>query len=186
MSKRQTFNDYKFLENGEAEFYIINKQGEQFTIKLDADDLERLIEFNRPWHVAWNKNSNGYYVGCCEYLIAVNGKPTYKIHYLHRWVFNYLEGTIIDHINHDMLDNRKCNLRITNIPDNSKHRNGKNKNNNSGYRNVCWLKNENKWAVQIMIDGKNTRVGKFTDLEEAAKFAEQMRQKYYGEFKGVG
>jgi hypothetical protein len=40
--------------------------------------------------------------------------------------------------------------------------------------------------VQLQINGKNTILGKFPyeQLEEAGAFAEQMRQKYYGEYAG--
>ena len=47
-------------------------------------------------------------------------------------------------------------------------------------------KSENVWVVQLQINKKNTVLGKFPkdQLEEAGKFAEQMRQKYYGKFAG--
>jgi hypothetical protein len=51
-----------------------------------------------------------------------------------------------------------------------------------GYRNVSLIKG--KWVVQLQIDGKNTKLGSFDDVHEAGKFAEEMRQKYYGEFAG--
>ena len=45
-----------------------------------------------------------------------------------------------------------------------------------------------KWAVQLQINKKGVVLGTFpkNKLEEAGKFAEEMRQKYYGEFAGVG
>ena len=57
-------------------------------------------------------------------------------------------------------------------------------NNKSGYRNVCWLKGYNKWCVQVTVDGKSTLLGKFDDVHEAGKFAEEMRKQHYGEFAG--
>jgi hypothetical protein len=40
--------------------------------------------------------------------------------------------------------------------------------------------------VQLQIDGKNTCLKRFkeNELEEAGKFAEEMRNKYYGEYAG--
>ena len=35
-----------------------------------------------------------------------------------------------------------------------------------------------------MINGKNTPLGKFDDVDEAGVFAEKMRQKYYKDFAG--
>lgn len=70
---------------------------------------------------------------------------------------------------------------------NAQNRKSRNKNNKSGYRNVCWSKSEKKWLVQLQINKRNTVLGKFSydELEQAGKFAEEMRQKYYGEFAGV-
>lgn len=97
---------------------------------------------------------------------------------------NYPEGYEVDHIDHDTLNNRKYNLRVVERKNNNKHRKSKNKNNKSGYRNVFWNTRESKWIVQLQINGKNTRLGKFDNIDEAGRFAEEMRQKYYKEFKG--
>lgn len=40
------------------------------------------------------------------------------------------------------------------------------------------------YHVQLQINGKNKVLGKFSDVHEAGRFAEEMRQKYYGEFAG--
>lgn len=177
-------NIYKIINEQESEFYIINRKGEHFTVKVDTEDLNRLIQYNKSWNASWRKDSQSYYVCACEYLETVNKKPKYKIHYLHRWIFDYPKGIVIDHINHDTLDNRRCNLRLTEQKKNLKNRNGKNKNNKSGYRNVCKI--NNKWVVQLQINGKNTTLGRFLDVHEAGQFAEEMRQKYFGEYAGKG
>ena len=95
-------------------------------------------------------------------------------------------GETVDHINGNTFDNRKTNLRIVEDSNNLTNRKSKNSNNKSGYRNVCWSKSESKWLVQLQINGKNTVLGKFDDVDEAGRFAEEMRQKYYGEFAGKG
>lgn len=43
------------------------------------------------------------------------------------------------------------------------------------------------WLVQLQVNGKNACLGKFPkeQLEEAAKFAKEMREKYYGDFAGA-
>ena len=94
----------------------------------------------------------------------------------------------VDHIEHNTLDNRKSKLRIISNKNNLTNRKGKNINNTSGYRNVSWNKEMQKWTVQIQINKKCVVLGTFPkdQLEEAGKFAEEMRQKYFGEFAGVG
>lgn len=44
---------------------------------------------------------------------------------------------------------------------------------------------ERSWVVQLHINNKNERLGYFDNVDEAGKFAEKMRQKYYGEFAGL-
>jgi hypothetical protein len=95
-----------------------------------------------------------------------------------------LEGRHVDHKNHNTLDNRKKKLRVTEQHNNLKNRKGKNSNNKSGYRNVFWASKEKKWIVSLMIDKIHKRLGKFDDVHEAGAFAEEMRKKYYKEYKG--
>lgn len=97
-----------------------------------------------------------------------------------------IPNTKVDHINHNTLDNRKCNLRLTEQNQNLKNRNSKNTNNQTGYRNVSYIKSCKglPYWVQLMINGKNTVLGKFADVDDAGSYAELMRQRYYGEFAG--
>jgi len=94
------------------------------------------------------------------------------------------DGGDVDHINHNTLDNRKSNLREITTSENTRNRKSKNTNNTSGYRNVCWDKQRDKWMVQLHLEGKNKRLGYFDDVHEAGEYAEKMRKKYYGEFAG--
>lgn len=92
----------------------------------------------------------------------------------------------VDHIHHDTLDNRKVNLRSTETIYNTKNRKSRNSNNTTGYRNVIYNKTYKKkpYHVQLQVNGKNKVLGRFDDVDEAGEFAKQMREKYYGEFKG--
>ena len=58
-----------------------------------------------------------------------------------------------------------------------------NKNNKTGFRNVCWVNSENKFRVQLQINGKNKVLGNFDDVNEANLFAIEMRKKYYKQNK---
>lgn len=104
---------------------------------------------------------------------------------MHQFLVN-AGGKIIDHKNNDTLDNRKSNLRVVENSDNLTNRKSRNKNNTSGHRNVILDKKRNEWVVQLFIDGKNKRLGRFPydELDKAGIFAEEMRATYYGEFAG--
>jgi hypothetical protein len=145
--------------------------------------LARLLELDVKWSVTWRDDVQSYYIVVTQYLGMKNGKPQRKYLQLHRYIMQVdSPEETVDHINHDTTDNRKANLRVLPTVLNTKNRNGKNKNNKSGYRNVSW--NGNQWIVQLQVDGKNTCLGKFDDVHEAGKFASEMRIKYYGEYKG--
>lgn len=166
------------------------RKGEKYTTYISFEDLERVNTYDTTWHVAWHKNNSSYYARATIYLGQREDDPTkykYKLLYLHKLVFNSSNSKdIIDHIDNNTLNNTKDNLRKVISKNNSRNRSGRNSNNRSGYRNVCWEKNVKMWMVQLQIDGKNTRLGYFDDVHEAGRYAEKMRNTYYGDFKGKG
>jgi len=187
MSKRK-FNDYKI--NGDITIiYLKRKSGEIFECLIDTKNLQRLIDLGYSWHVVWRKDNQSYYASCTIYQGTENGKCKYKLPYMHDFLMNIdINNTtnhVVDHIDPlATLDNRECNLRIIERHKNSKNRKGKNSNNTSGYRNVLFDKRRDLWLVRLQIDKKGKTLGEFTDVHEAGRFAEEMRQKYYGKFAG--
>lgn len=169
-------------ENNIAKIELRRRNGENLWTTIDLEDLEKVINFPYTWYAKLNKSIEKYYVYSSEYC-----KETKKCKpiFLHQFIMN-ANGKTVDHQNNDGLDNRKLNLRVALDKNNSTNRRSRNSNNKSGYRNVCWSKSESKWLVQLQINGKNTVLGKFDDVDEAGRFAEEMRQKYYGEFAGKG
>ena len=103
--------------------------------------------------------SNGYR------RICINGRHLYTSRII--WFFVKGEWPInIDHINHDRSDNRLINLRSVTNAEN--HRNmSKRSDNTSGVAGVHWDKKASKWQAQIMVNGKRTHLGYFSDLADA-------------------
>lgn len=156
---------------------------ENLWVTIDLEDLERVLNFPYTWFaLKYNSATDDYYAGCSEYHPELQQSRPY---YLHQFIMGTRERRI-DHINRNIRDCRKENLRPISVSDNGKNRTTRNSNNKSGYRNVCWDKSYKKWKVQLQVNGKNTILGMFPkeELEKAGKFAEEMRKKYYGEFKG--
>ena len=177
--------------------YIIDKENNLVRIELkrrngkeslwtiiDLEDLEKVINFPYTWYAKLSPNNNCYYAFASEHLgVRENGTQKKRIVALHQFILNTYK--IVDHIEHNTLDNRKSKLRIVETNENLKNRKGRNRNNKSGYRNVSW--DGSKWIVQLQVNGKNTCLGRFpkNQLEEAGRFAEEMREKYYGKFAGT-
>lgn len=165
--------------------YLERRNKEIFETIIDTKELKKLKDLDYCWHVLFDEKLQQYYVVSTYYYYNELGKKKHKSIYLHKIIMN-IEGNdlYIDHKDNNTLNNRIQNLRVTLQLYNTKNRNGKNSNNKSGYRNVCWIKEKNKWCVQLQIDGKNTIVGKFDDVHEAGKYAKIMREKYYKDFAG--
>lgn len=180
--RNKGFNAYKICDNIII-IYLERKDGSIWETIIDTDDLEKLKVLNYSWHVGYAHCNKEYYVMATIYYTDENKRKKSTTKNLNSIIMNVPSGYHVDHINHNPLDNRKENLRILPNCNNSKNRKSKNSNNKSGYRNVCWIRNQ--WCVQLQINGKNKRLGFFDDVEEAGKFAEEMREKYYGEFKGA-
>ena len=49
------------------------------------------------------------------------------------------------------------------------------KNNTSGYKNIFWRKDSNKWRIIFRINGINNNYGQFQNLEDAIIKREQIK-----------
>ena len=132
------------------------------------------------------RNRTGQTVVCSpskhhRYLrIGIKGKA----YFLHRIIFLLVRGYLpegIDHIDGNRFNNRIENLRAANQSQNCLNKSS-HKNNKSGYKNIHWQKNMNKWCVIMSINQKRNIIGYFEDLELAHAIASEYRAKYHGEF----
>lgn len=186
MAKKKGFNDYEVIGDT-AYIYLTNKKQNEAVTKIDADDLLKIKNLGLHWGYSWYKCPQTFYVTATEYSQAGERNKRYRTHMLHRIIMDTDNSLIsVDHIDHDGFNNKKENLRLSTIAQNTKNREKNNSNNVSGYRNVCWMSKKKKWRVQIQIDGKCTKIKDFPEdqLESAGKLAEDMRKKYYKEFSG--
>ncbi len=80
---------------------------------------------------------------------------------LHRFILNARPHEIIDHINHDGLDNRSANLRIVTNSENMQNRNGANRNSKTGVRGVSVfnIRRKKYYGIRVWL-GKTHPSGK--------------------------
>ncbi|WP_252233758.1 HNH endonuclease [Clostridium sp. ZS1] len=83
---------------------------------------------------------------------------------MHRFIMNPPSNKLIDHINGNKLDNRKCNLRIVNKSQNAMN-SKKPKNNTSGVKGVYWDKRSKKWEASIQVNMKKKSLGYFKNKD---------------------
>lgn len=180
MANKKGFNNYKIIDDYVI-IYLEKRTGEVFETLIDLEDLEKIKNLGLHWHVSFSKKTQSYYAQAIIYLGIINGKPKYKNNGLHTEI---LDKPIfhIDHKNHNTLDNRKNNLNIVTQQENLINRRGVNLNNkSSGIRNISWDKRNERWIVQLQLNGKNKCFGRFKyeDLDKAILLAEKMRIEIY-------
>lgn len=180
MNKKKGFNEYEIRENISIIFLKDRYNKILAEAIIDTSRLDFIENMGLSFHAHWNSHTNSYYARTTIYLGIINGRRAYKTLCLHQILLE--TDKTVDHINTNSLDNRMENLRETTINKNSSNRKSKNRNNTTGVRNVSLI-NE-KYVVQLQINGKNTRIGKFDNIKDAEIFAKEMREKYYGEFAG--
>lgn len=144
-------------------------------IILDDEDRYLLGDYN--WCL------NGGYAFTREYV--KNYKKGEKRKYivvpifLHRLVMNAVKGDIVDHINRNKLDNRRCNLRLVSSLENNMNRANLS---HKKYKGVFWHKRKNKFCAQLGVSNKRIWLGTFTDEIEAAKAYDKAANEIYGKF----
>lgn len=147
---------------------------------VDDEDFARLSKFK--WHAGWQWQGKLFYA-VRSAPQDDDGKQSKII--MHREIMDAPAGLVVDHINHDTLDNRKCNLRICTQSENSMNRKGAKRNSKSGIRGVSWDKNRNKWHVMIGANKKMMHVGYFNEVDAAADAAKLAILKYHGRFANI-
>lgn len=140
---------------------------------IDDDDYERVVSSGLKWHA--HKDWNTYYARAS---VIENGKKRFVL--MHRLVLG-LEATgypLVDHIDHNGLNNTRANMRTATISQNATNRTfGKLK---YHYRGVI-RKNEG-WIARIKKNGKRKILGPYKTEEDAARAYDRAAKELHGEF----
>ena len=137
---------------------------------VDDEDYAQLSAGN--WFASDGKR--GFYA---MRSVCINSR--YKSIPMHRLLVDIPIGMQVDHINHNTLDNRKCNLRVCTIIQNQAN-SRRHKQNTSGFKGVC--REGNGWRAQIHSTGQQIYLGHFAAPEAAARAYDQAALKQWGEF----
>lgn len=142
-----------------------------------------MFKFLNQW--TWHCNPYGYAVRT-QYEIGSGSKnKRTKAIFMHRLIMNTPNDKVIDHINHNPLDNRRSNLRICSRTENQRNMKLISISNKSGYKGVSWSKPTKSWVAQIQINKKQTNLGRYLDIKEAARAYNKAAIKYFGEFANI-
>jgi len=137
---------------------------------IDDDDIAKCAVYT------WHSNAAGYVQGWSKGS-AKNRHRTY----LHRLVAGAITGQVVDHVNFDVLDNRKGNLRLTinrlNIAKNRRI------GGETGYKGV--KKNRNKFAARGWKNGVSIHLGVTESAIYAAHLYDLHALREYGVFASL-
>lgn len=143
--------------------------------KISPQDAELILRYK--WRVTSTIHGRG---NAIFYAYTSSGGRGAKKIKMHRLITNAPDGTHVDHINGDGLDNRRENLRIVtpqmNQANSRKHIVGW-----SRFKGVSWSAAAKKWRAYINIGRKQTHLGLFDDEITAAQAYDVKAREVFGE-----
>lgn len=151
--------------NSEENILIKSSNSNDYFI-IDIEDYEKVKNY------CWC-NSHGYAVA------SIRGEKN-KFVRMHRLIMDCGEEEdllVVDHINHNTLDNRKSNLRLAT---DTQNRWNSESSHNCGIQYNPTFK---KWEVTIIYKLQSINLGSFDSYDEALDIRDKAEKVFYGEFQ---
>lgn len=135
---------------------------------VDDEDYERLSQFR------WWCMKEGY----------AGRKEGYRSILMHRDIMGVTaRHLVVDHINHDTLDNQRANLRVSTIQENARNQKPQqDREMASPYKGVGWSKRLGLWVASIVVDKHRVDLGNFFTQREAAAAYNAAALELFGDF----
>lgn len=146
---------------------LIAVKGGLFAL-VDACDYEMLSKYQ--WYARHTPTT-------CYAVTQLKGRETS----MHRLIMDAPKGLIVDHIDHNGMNNRRKNLRLCTAAQNIYNCRPR-KGNTSEYKSVSWNTAKKKFCAKISFDRKQYSLGYFTDEKEAARAYDKKANEFFGEF----
>jgi len=136
---------------------------------VDDEDFEEVNK--HKWYCMPHRNT----------FYACRHGGNYSIINMSHQIMGNVDGKVIDHINRNGLDNRRCNLRFCSVSENCRNKK-LNSNNTSGFRGVHWDLKCKKWVVQVQSNYTVVYRALFDDKVEAAMDYDRKARELFGDF----
>ena len=148
------------IDGDHASVELRRKNGPPLVMLMDIGDLPILGTVGRV--SAIRDNSGKFYAG----ITIPDWRGIHQMVRFHRFLTKCPDGMVVDHINHNELDNRRSNLRVTTNARNILNRRGPAADKRScRYRGV--FRNRDRWRARVTVDGFRYNLGTFTTPDDA-------------------
>lgn len=162
---------------------------------IDQETLKRILSYN-PKTGVFTRIGSPSVKPTRDELIGSEAGTLTKLGYVaiwvegrsytaHRLAFLYMEGSFpeksTDHIDGCRANNAWANLRRCDQSQNSANQ-SKRIQNTSGRKGVTWCAMTNKWRAKITFRGRCLHIGRFTDLDSAARAYQAAADTLFSEF----
>ena len=152
---------------------------------VDDEDHYRMNKYK--WY-ALQDNNNDFRAIRSIYLgkDILTGRYISEIFHMAREIVNCPDNMLVDHRDHNTLNNQKENLRTCTVNQNQ-HNSKPHANCTSKYKGVSWRKDRNHWRVYICLrnifdQAHHKYLGSFHIEKEAALAYDKAASKEFGEF----
>jgi hypothetical protein len=108
-----------------------------------------------------------------------------KTIYMHNQVAYPPSGMMVDHIDHNGLNNSRGNLQLATRSQNACNRRKRDTKCTSRYKGVWFNKREGKWMSSIKIECRRIFLGYFDNQLDAAKAYDKAAKEYHGKFAAL-
>jgi hypothetical protein len=158
--------------------YIIvpfkSKKLNGISFAIDKQDYEVYVTKMPSWFLSGAKNN----YATTDWRDCPGGRRKIRLHRFLILGIDEDQNKVVDHINGDTLDNRRCNLRILTKSMNVAHRANLNSNNSSGHRGIYWCNTNKRWIACIQHNEDVWWKQSFIDKNDALKEIEERRSIY--------
>jgi len=153
---------------------LVGVKGAGRLLLVDESDLERVKAYRWSLLVPNPSCPHGAYAQ--TWIVDPHGIKRRTT--LHRFLMVAPPGQLVDHINGDGLDNRRCNLRMVTREQNQRNRRARNGNDYKGITRTP----SGQWRARIEVEGRSKHLGIF-DTPEAANLAyHEASIKHFGSY----
>ena len=141
------------------------EKAERFMSLVDTADYEELSKYK------WSVTRKGT-------TVYASRRKGGRVVYMHREIMQPPKGSIVDHIDPNTLNNRRCNLRVCTPEQNQVNRGPR----GGSSQFVGVYRRRDKWVAEIVWRGEYFYLGLFDDEVEAAKARDRKAYEFHGPY----